>query len=130
LAFFLPIHILLDRFAHQPMSRTASCDRQPLHSAFNVVVELEARRGSRRQGLSLGVTLGHLIISRLEATARRPWSQPVVHARHVCCCSPRPSMPRRTTSPGFRNRGGFWPRPTPGGVPVEITSPGSRVMNW
>src|SRR5262249_55320246 len=37
-----------------------------------------------------------------------------------CCCSPRPSTPRRTTSPALRNCGGFMPRPTPGGVPVMI----------
>ena len=45
-------------------------------------------------------------------------------------CSPRPSMPRVITSPFFRYFGGFMPRPTPGGVPVVITSPGSRVMKW
>src|SRR5262245_21632644 len=31
------------------------------------------------------------------------------------------------TSPGFRYCGGFIPKPTPGGVPVKIMSPGSRV---
>ena len=47
----------------------------------------------------------------------------------VCCCSPRPSMPRRITSPGFRYTGfGFAPMPTPGGVPVVMQSPGSSVM--
>lgn len=46
-----------------------------------------------------------------------------------CCCSPRPGMPRRTWSPFFRKRGFGRPMPTPGGVPVAITSPGSRVMN-
>src|SRR5688500_1804832 len=38
-------------------------------------------------------------------------------------------MLNSTTSPGFRYWGGFMPRPTPDGVPVAITSPGSRVMN-
>ena len=33
-------------------------------------------------------------------------------------------------SPAFRNCGGFMPKPTPGGVPVVMTSPGSSVMNW
>ena len=48
-----------------------------------------------------------------------------------CRCSPKPSMPSVITSPFFRNWGvGFMPRPTPGGVPVQITSPGNRVMNW
>ena len=34
-------------------------------------------------------------------------------------------------SPAFRKTGvGFLPRPTPGGVPVKITSPGCSVMKW
>ncbi len=47
-----------------------------------------------------------------------------------CVCVPSFSMPRVITSPGLRNTGlGFLPRPTPGGVPVVITSPGSSVMS-
>ena len=30
----------------------------------------------------------------------------------------------------LRNCGGFMKTPTPGGVPVRITSPGRRVKNW
>ena len=37
-------------------------------------------------------------------------------------------MPSVTTSPALSHCGGFMPRPTPGGVPVVITSPGSSVM--
>ena len=38
-------------------------------------------------------------------------------------------MPSVTTSPAFRYWGfGFMPMPTPGGVPVVMTSPGSSVM--
>jgi hypothetical protein len=33
------------------------------------------------------------------------------------------------TLPGRRYTGGFCPRPTPGGVPVEIISPGCRLIN-
>ena len=44
-------------------------------------------------------------------------------------CSPRPAMPRRISSPAFRNTGvGFMPRATPGGVPVVMRSPGHSVM--
>jgi hypothetical protein len=44
-------------------------------------------------------------------------------------CSPSLSTPRVITSPGRRNTGvGFFPEPTPGGVPVVIKSPGSSVM--
>jgi len=45
-------------------------------------------------------------------------------------CWPNPSIPNSTTSPARKNCGGFFPMPTPGGVPVEITSPGCSVMNW
>ena len=41
--------------------------------------------------------------------------------------TPRPSTSTSTTSPGLRNTGGFRAKPTPGGVPVAITSPGSSV---
>lgn len=44
-------------------------------------------------------------------------------------CSPRPSIPRRISSPTARYRGGRRPSPTPEGVPVLMTSPGSRTMN-
>ena len=35
-------------------------------------------------------------------------------------------MPRWTSSPMSRKRGGFMPLPTPGGVPVMMTSPGNQ----
>jgi len=47
-----------------------------------------------------------------------------------CCCSPSPWTPSRTTSPARKNFGsGLMPMPTPGGVPVMITSPGSMTKN-
>jgi hypothetical protein len=51
------------------------------------------------------------------------------HATACCRDSPRPSMPSSTVSPAFIYCGGFIPSPTPAGVPVLITSPGSSVMN-
>ena len=42
--------------------------------------------------------------------------------------SPRPWMPSSILSPGTRYLGGFWPMPTPGGVPVEMMSPGWSDM--
>src|SRR5215471_17003440 len=46
-------------------------------------------------------------------------------------CSPSPAMLSLTTSPTFKYFGsGFMPSATPGGVPVMMTSPGSRTMNW
>jgi hypothetical protein len=41
---------------------------------------------------------------------------------------PTRSISIATTSPSTSIRGGFLAMPTPAGVPVEITSPGSRVM--
>jgi hypothetical protein len=37
------------------------------------------------------------------------------------------SISIRTTSPATRKRGGFMAPPTPAGVPVVMTSPGSSV---
>lgn len=43
---------------------------------------------------------------------------------------PRPSISISTTSPGCRKAVPRWPRVTPAGVPVTITSPGSSTMKW
>lgn len=43
-------------------------------------------------------------------------------------CSPSFSTPATTTSPGFRKTCGSRASPTPGGVPVAMTSPGKSVM--
>src|SRR3954453_11393396 len=42
--------------------------------------------------------------------------------------SPRPPVAGVMRSPPLRKVGGFMPRPTPGGVPVVMMSPGSSVM--
>ncbi len=44
--------------------------------------------------------------------------------------TPSPSISTSTTSPSFNQTGGFRAMPTPGGVPVKIRSPGSRVKIW
>ena len=41
--------------------------------------------------------------------------------------SPIPSTRTATSSPGFSQRGGLRAKPTPGGVPVAMISPGSNV---
>ena len=48
----------------------------------------------------------------------------------TCRCVPRPSIPSSISSPAFRKMGGLNPPLTPEGVPVEITSPGSKLINW
>jgi hypothetical protein len=40
---------------------------------------------------------------------------------------PSPVTETSITSPGFKNTGGFFPMPTPAGVPVARTSPGCKV---
>jgi hypothetical protein len=46
-----------------------------------------------------------------------------------CRCSPKPAIQTRISWPGRRNTGsGFLPMPTPGGVPVEMMSPGISIM--
>jgi hypothetical protein len=52
-----------------------------------------------------------------------------LNATTFWCCSPKPSIPKVIVSPRFKNTGAglpffFTPMPTPGGVPVQITSPG------
>ena len=57
------------------------------------------------------------------AGVSRDWSQPrLPSATTVFCSSPRPSMATTMVSPGCTG-------PTPAGVPVITTSPGSSVMN-
>src|SRR5207244_7015368 len=46
-------------------------------------------------------------------------------ARHSWRIAPIPEIRLTTTSPGDRYRGGLRAMPTPAGVPVKITSPGS-----
>src|SRR5271166_3432227 len=55
--------------------------------------------------------------------------QSAFHATTRCACRPSPSTPSDIVSPALRKRCGFLPEPTPGGVPVVMTSPGSRIMN-
>ena len=65
-----------------------------------------------------------------------PWSaqrSPSTYSENATIrwfCSPSPSTDKRTRSPGFKKRGGLKPMPTPDGVPVGITSPGSKVVKW
>ena len=47
----------------------------------------------------------------------------------VCLETPSPSIPNSTISPSFKYLGGFKPIPTPSGVPVDIISPGNKVIN-
>jgi N-acetyl-gamma-glutamyl-phosphate reductase len=68
-----------------------------------------------------------------QAARRRPDCCLIAGPYQACftcwCCTPRPSIPTSIVSPPLRNRGGFMPRPTPGGVPVVMMSPASRCMN-
>ena len=101
-----------------PAISRASSWMQPMPSAASM--PLIAYAGNRRHG-------------RKAAAQRRRRDQPSIsfgsQACTFCRCSPSPSMPRRSSSPAFRYIGGFMPRPTPGGVPVVMRSPGHSVMN-
>src|ERR1700676_5014550 len=78
------------------------------------VVRVEAAYADARRG-----------VARTGERAQRPF----LNATTFCFCSPRPWTPSVTTSPALRYCGvGFMPMPTPGGVPVVITSPGSSVI--
>ena len=69
--------------------------------------------------------LPHVVLPARSLARRQP-SQRQATTRRVWV--PSPSIPSRMTSPPFRNTLGFCPMPTPGGVPVVITSPGISVM--
>ena len=64
-----------------------------------------------------------------------PMKYPVIFALYshygftkVFRSAPRPSIATSNTSPSFSSTGGLRKTPTPSGVPVAITSPGSSVM--
>src|SRR5262249_55540349 len=70
---------------------------------------------------------GKIRHSALKARGKPRWFYAFAFTT-FCRCSPKPSMPSVTTSPALRNFGsGFMPSPTPGGVPVRMTSPGSST---
>ncbi len=76
---------------------------------------------------------------RADATERAGDEEPLlgrrrVHAsrpssswRQTFSSRPIPSISTTITSPAARKRGGLRKTPTPDGVPVEMTSPGSRL---
>ena len=66
----------------------------------------------------------------LDTTAARRGFRNYFSATQGLVNSPMPSIQTVIVSPGFSHRGGLRPKPTPGGVPVETTSPGSNVNNF
>src|SRR5262252_9601970 len=67
---------------------------------------------------------------RVEDAGKNRWRCYALNFTTFWRCSPSPSIPSVTTSPALRNFGsGFMPSPTPGGVPVVMTSPGSSTKN-
>ena len=96
------------------------------HVAFDLLAEVvRARRLLRPLLLLRGRD------ARQQQRRRKDGRAHQAEATSFCVCSPRPAMPSFITCPAFRNTGaGFLPSPTPGGVPVKITSPGFSVMHW
>lgn len=97
----------------------AHADAAPVR-ARRSIVRLERR--PEQQPLSGGHSLANREPARAQAgeTARQATTRWV--------WVPSPSIPSRMTSPPFKNTLGFCPMPTPGGVPVVMTSPGISVM--
>ena len=90
----------------------------------------DLRRGDGRVWARGGQVLAPPRLRGVAPLPRRPRGYPP-YATVFCCCSPRPSMPSRMVWPGLSQTGsGLMPMPTPGGVPVEMMSPGCRLMNW
>ncbi len=77
--------------------------------------------------ITLTLDASHLDLSR----AQRGRGFVAQASTTFCCCTPSPSTDSFMVSPTFRNTGsGLTPKPTPGGVPVAITSPACSVMKW
>ena len=94
----------------------------------------EQARGRTAAGLLLdccwiaaGLLLDCCALAQPTAAQGRMFQSQASSQRHSWV--PKPSMAKLTTSPGRRNSGGLRAIPTPGGVPVVITSPASRVRN-
>ena len=75
-------------------------------------------------------------VSNVVPTALTTQNAHIYYYSHFIYCSattgfskmPSFSISTSTMSPGLRNTGGFRAKPTPGGVPVKIRSPGASVQ--
>ena len=140
---FVQAALEVARHLRGPPSRGSAPGRVPVPrldraAAERVVREIRADESLRYLPGGYGFEIAHdganpgqparaVARSRPEGNRGAGGGQPA-QARTSWRCSPSPPMPRRITSPGFRKTCGFCPAPTPGGVPVGMTSPGSKVM--
>src|SRR5208337_5534795 len=110
----------------------AEHDRRGQHRFPEYSSTISSSLGFAAFGGSRSGGQGNLRFSRPRAKLRSRGRSFVMFGLQTtrCRCEPRMSPSSSTTSPRLRNCGGFMPRPTPWGVPVMTTSPGSRVMNW
>jgi hypothetical protein len=136
-----------DAAAAQACSRSARHDRDPRCRGQSHAIGDLRRRSGKYHGLGTLLERGGSIeavrneilgLGQDPATAddRCQSVDCRCRERHVysaaltrCRCSPRRATPSRTSFPARRYTGGFSPCPTPGGVPVEMMSPGRRLMN-
>lgn len=72
---------------------------------------------------------GHSNRARRGAQAKVKWRGAAQSEATGFVSVPRRSTVTLTESPGLRKTGGLRKTPTPGGVPVEIKSPGSQVTD-
>jgi DNA-binding transcriptional LysR family regulator len=94
-------------------------------------IDIGIRVGPMRDARFVARTVGKMPLHVVAAPAlieRVGTPQDLLNATTFCFCSPSFSMPSVMTSPTSRNFGGFMPRPTPGGVPVVMMSPGISVI--
>ena len=94
-------------------------------------------RHRRRNELRFSTLQGYRGDRATEPTGLGAYAEPIrIKARRqasttFCVCTPSPSTDSFIVSPTLRKIGsGFTPEPTPGGVPVAITSPACSVMKW
>jgi uncharacterized protein (UPF0303 family) len=92
--------------------------------SFPIAVEGAGIAGPRVPGQGSGVPA----VTHRPPPVRRPSGQASLNSWRWC---PSPSIDSSTTSPARRyGLGSGCPSATPAGVPVLMTSPGYRVMNW
>ena len=108
-----------------PEMVVASPGFQQQHAALRIARQPVRKHAARRPGPDDDEVETPLVA--------RPLSSARCHGaatRTACSWCPSPATSSRITSPSFSQTCGRIPSPTPGGVPVVTTSPGSSVMNW
>ena len=121
-------HLTLKRASRQATFQLTGTQRPPTFASRTFCIEASERA---QCVADFGERSEYEAIHCARSLASRQKLHHFLNPTTLCVCTPNPSIPKRITSPRFKYSGaGFMPMPTPGGVPVVMTSPGISVMNW